>query len=133
MENAKVKTAVSVTVLALGGLAGVAVASNDGGSNSEPAATLKPKVRTEVIHRTIHRTKKAKAAVSAAAVPAAAYSTTPASTYVAPAATQPAAAVSSSSGSGGEGGYGGGGNGSGGGYGLCQLVRQQCPADIGQL
>ena len=63
-QNAKAKGAVSVTLLALGGLAGVAITSNAGGSNSEPAAALKPKVRTEVIHRTIHRTKTANSAGS---------------------------------------------------------------------
>lgn len=108
MENVKVKGAVSVTLLALGGLAGVAVTSNAGGSNSEPAAALEPKVRTEVIHKTIHRTKKADSTGAATAPPAASYTSTPASSYaspeashVVPAATEPAAAVSSSSGSGG--------------------------------
>ncbi|HRV59058.1 MAG: hypothetical protein KDB54_11930 [Solirubrobacterales bacterium] len=64
MENVTVKGAVSVTLLALGGLAGAAIASNGGSSSSdpEPAATLKPRVRTEVIRRTIHRTKMAKPA-----------------------------------------------------------------------
>jgi hypothetical protein len=113
MENAKVKGAVSVTLLALGGLAGVAVSSGAGGSGSEPAAALKPKIRTEVVRKTIHRTRTADSP-GAGAAPAA-YATVPASTYVAPATSQPAAAVSSSSGSGSGGGSGGGYGGYGGG------------------
>lgn len=62
MENIKVKGAIAVTLLALGGLAGAAIGSNTGTEEPEPAAADKPEVRTEVIRRTIHRTRMAEPA-----------------------------------------------------------------------
>ena len=55
MENVKVKGAVSVTLLALGGLAGVAISSSTGSASSEPTAALKPKIRNQAVHQTIHK------------------------------------------------------------------------------
>ncbi len=103
MENARTKAAVSMTLLALGGLTGVAIASSSGGSDSEPAAATKPKVRTEVVHRTIRHTRTADpAGQSGSAAPSVygGYSSPEAPVYVAPASTGSADAVNSSSGSG---------------------------------
>ncbi len=57
MTNIGLKIATGATVLGLGGLAGYALGSNDGIPSTPaatPAAHVKPKVRTHVVHRTIH-------------------------------------------------------------------------------
>ena len=55
-SNVRMRIAAGATVLGLGGLAGYALATNDGQSAAAeaPAQDPKPKVRTEVVHRTIH-------------------------------------------------------------------------------
>lgn len=57
MKSSKVKVATGVTILGLGGLAGLALSA--GPQASKPVA-VKPLVRTKVIRRTIHVTKHAK-------------------------------------------------------------------------
>lgn len=53
--NVRMKIAVGATVLGLGGLASYALGSNDGQPASADAPTAQdPRVRTEVVHRTIH-------------------------------------------------------------------------------
>lgn len=53
-SNVRMKIAAGATVLGLGGLAGYALASNDGQSVAAGQAARDPKVHTEVVHRTIH-------------------------------------------------------------------------------
>lgn len=55
MANVRMRIAAGVTVLGLGGLAGYALGSNDGPQSSIASPTTertKPKIETEVIHRT---------------------------------------------------------------------------------
>ena len=100
-SNVRMKIAAGATVLGLGGLAGYALGSNDGPPPSASGQTTadkpKPKVHTQVVHRTIHvRPKGSSEDVAAgsgsAAGPGSAGSTAPAAgsapTYTpAPAAT----------------------------------------------
>lgn len=58
MKNVRAKVAAGATVVALGGMTGLAV-SQGGEAPSKPVAD-KPIVRTKVIRRTIHVTKHAK-------------------------------------------------------------------------
>ena len=57
-SNVRMKIAAGATVLGLGGLAGYALGSNDGPPPSASGQTTadkpKPKVHTQVVHRTIH-------------------------------------------------------------------------------
>ena len=57
-SNVRMKIAAGATVLGLGGLAGYALGSNDGQPPSASGQTTadkpKPKVHTQVVHRTIH-------------------------------------------------------------------------------
>src|SRR5215217_2753528 len=68
----RVKIASFITVLALGALAAVALASGSGG---DPAAVqpqddvAKPKVRTEVVRQTVHRRADASSSPSGSASP----------------------------------------------------------------
>jgi hypothetical protein len=73
VKNAKTKLAAAATVIGLGGLAGVAMSSNSGQGTPAAAKPLKPKVRTQVIRRTVHVTRHAKPspAATAAGPPAA--------------------------------------------------------------
>jgi len=100
VTNMRMTIAVGATVLGLGGLAGYAL-----GSNSQPtesvaatpvAAKVKPKVRKQVVHHTIHVRRKPKATeVSGAGTPATAgqsSSAAPPSPAPAPAASAPAPA-----------------------------------------
>jgi hypothetical protein len=66
MKSTRVKIATAVSLLALGGLAGVAITSSMGSGATQEVATLEPKVKTEVIRKTIRKTKKAPAAPVAA-------------------------------------------------------------------
>jgi hypothetical protein len=66
VKNVKAKVAAGVTVVALGGLTGLAV--SQGGKPSKPV-TDKPIVRTKVIRRTIHVTKHTKPKHPPAAAP----------------------------------------------------------------
>jgi hypothetical protein len=59
VRNTRSRIAVAATVLALGGLAGLAVSADKQKAPSTVAAEP-PLVRTRVIHRTIHVTKHAK-------------------------------------------------------------------------
>lgn len=68
MKNIKTKIATGVTVIFLGGLAGVAL-SQGGKAPSKEVADVKPVVHTKVIRRTIHVTKHAKPKHPAAAAP----------------------------------------------------------------
>lgn len=58
MSNVRMKIAAGATVLGLGGLGGYALATNDTVEPPTEAATLaakqKPKVRTQVVRRTVH-------------------------------------------------------------------------------
>lgn len=67
-SNVRMKIAAGATVLGLGGLAGYALASNDGQSAAagQAARELQPKVHTEVVHRTIHVRAKGRAEEDAA-------------------------------------------------------------------
>lgn len=67
MKNVRAKVAAGATVVALGGLTGLAV-SQGGKAPSKPVAD-KPIVRTKVIRRTIHVTKHAKPKHPPAAAP----------------------------------------------------------------
>ncbi len=67
MKNVKAKVAAGVTVVALGGLSGLAL-SQGGKAPSKPVAD-KPVVHTKVIRRTVHVTKHAKPKHPAAAGP----------------------------------------------------------------
>ena len=62
----RVKIASLVTVLALGALAAVALASGSGGNPAAVQTTddvpAKPRVRTEIVHQTVHRRAKTRAA-----------------------------------------------------------------------
>ncbi len=74
MANVRMKIAAGATVLGLGGLAGYALGANDGqpaSAKATPASThQKPKVQTEVVHRTIHvRPKDKGKSMSAAGSP----------------------------------------------------------------
>lgn len=68
MKNVKAKIASGATVIALGGLTGLALSQN-GGSSSQQVAD-KPVVHTKVIRRTVHVTKHAKPKHPPAAAPA---------------------------------------------------------------
>lgn len=96
MKNARAKIAAAATVVGLGGIAGVALSSNSGQATPSAAKPPKPKVRTQVIHRTIHVTRHAKpkegSGVSGSGSPG-----QPAITSAAPAPAPPAAVTSSSS------------------------------------
>lgn len=59
MSNLKTRIAATVTVIGLGGLAGLALGSGESQSTGTQVAE-KPVVRTKVIRRTIHVTKHAK-------------------------------------------------------------------------
>jgi len=67
MKNVKAKVAAGVTVVALGGLTGLAL-SQGGKAPSKPVAD-KPVVHTKVIRRTVHVTKHAKPKHPVAAAP----------------------------------------------------------------
>ena len=89
MENARVKIAAGLTVLGLGGLGGFALASNEGATatttGSAAASQTKPKVHTQVVHRTIHVRPKPKAAAAGSAASAPAAVSAPASeSYLGP-------------------------------------------------
>jgi len=99
-SNMRMRIAAGATVLGLGGLAGYALGSNDGQQAQAGAASAdhpKPKVHTQVVHRTIHvrpkgSSKDVAAGSGAAAGSGSAGSTAPAAgsapTYTpAPAAT----------------------------------------------
>lgn len=96
-SNLKMRIAAGATVLGLGGLAGYALGSNDGQQAQAGSATAqdppKPKVHTQVVHRTIHvrpkgKTENAAAGSSAGSsggsgsAPAAAIAPAPAATPV---------------------------------------------------
>jgi len=95
------KIAAGATILGLGGLAGYALGSNEaptGPVASTPAAAqLKPKVRRQVVHHTIHVRRKPKATETGASpTPASAGQTTsaaPPAPAPAPAASAPAPAA----------------------------------------
>jgi hypothetical protein len=63
-SNMRMRIAAGATVLGLGGLAGYALGSNDGQQAHAGSATAegfpKPKVHTQVVHRTIHVRPKGK-------------------------------------------------------------------------
>ena len=89
------KIAAGATILGLGGLAGYALGSNgapaDTVTSAPAAAQLKPKVRKQVVHHTVHVRRKPKATeVGGDATPAAADQTASA----APPSPAPAAAAS---------------------------------------
>ena len=63
--NTKIKLATGATVVALGGLAGLAL--GEGGRTESKAVAEKPLVRTKVIRQTVHVTKHAKPKHPAAA------------------------------------------------------------------
>ena len=68
-SNMRMRIAAGATVLGLGGLAGYALGSNDGQQAQAGAASAdhpKPKVHTEVIHRTKHVRPKPKTENAAA-------------------------------------------------------------------
>ena len=81
MTNIRMKIAAGATILGLGGLAGFAMGSNpstDPQSIETTATQARPKVRTQVVRRTVHVRPKSKdaepsapAAGTAAAAPAA--------------------------------------------------------------
>lgn len=83
MKKTKARIAVAATVVALAGLAGLALSA---GSQAPKQSAIEPKVRTEVVRRTIHVTKYAKPKQPVAAAPPAA---------AAPAAPAPAATAAS--------------------------------------
>jgi len=70
----RMRIAAGATVLGLGGLAGLALASNDGSpasaASQATAEQSKPTVHTQVIHRTIHVRPQGDSGSSAPAVPA---------------------------------------------------------------
>lgn len=70
-SNTRTKIAAGATVLGLGGLAGLALATNDGQSAAagQTAQGAKPMVHTEVVHRTVHVRSKAGSEEGAASPP----------------------------------------------------------------
>ena len=66
----RTKIAALVTVIALGGLAAVALASGSGGDpaavQTQDEVAAKPKVRTVIVRQTVHRRAKASSSPSAA-------------------------------------------------------------------
>ncbi len=100
MTNVRMKIAAGATILGLGGLAGYALGSNDATtdtvSSAPVAAQVKPKVRKQVVHHTVHVRRKPKATeVGGAGTPASAdqiASAAPPSPAPAPAASAPAPA-----------------------------------------
>ena len=82
-SNVRMKIAAGATVLGLGGLAGYALGSNDGPPPSASGQTTadKPKVHTQVVHRTIHVRPKGRTedtAAGSSSGPGSAGSTAPA-------------------------------------------------------
>ncbi len=72
MNNIRMQIAVGATILGLGGLAGYAVSSNGAqtpATVSAAAAHPKPKVHTQVVHRTIRPDPKKSAKDAAGASP----------------------------------------------------------------
>ena len=97
MTNLRMKIAAGATILGLGGLAGYALGSNDATTSSvtsaPAAAHVKPKVRKQVVHHTVHVRRKPKGTeVRGAGTPASANQITSA----APPSPAPAPASSAS-------------------------------------
>lgn len=99
MKSTRVKIATAASLLALGGLAGVAISSSTS-NETEQVAAVKPKVKTKVIRKTIRKTKKAPAATAAAGSGTGyvASAGTSASDYSASTYSAPTTATSSSAG-----------------------------------
>lgn len=99
MNNVRMKIAAGATVLGLGGLGGFALAGNDAATTTTAAPATattrpKPKVHTQVIHRTIQvRPRPQATAASGPAAPAAASSPPPGPAPVASAPAVPAPAA----------------------------------------
>jgi hypothetical protein len=60
VKSIRTRVAAGATVLALGGLAAVALSADNGGGGGNQAVAERAPVRTEVVRRTVHVTKHAK-------------------------------------------------------------------------